>query len=154
MQVRLFTIPITDEGSEQSELNKFLGSHKVIELSEQFVSNERGAYWCFCVKYIASPSKISEQFGHKGKDYKSELDGNTFRIFTVLREVRKGIAAEDKIPAYAICTDEELAAMAKLSSISKAGLLSVKGFGEKKMERFGERLLERWRNFEQNEKGG
>lgn len=47
-------------------------------------------------------------------DYKNELDEDTFKVFSKLREARKQIAIEDAVPAYAICTDQELTFMAKI----------------------------------------
>lgn len=154
MQIKIFTIPITDNGFALEELNKFLRSHKVIECIQQLVSNQNGASWCFCVKYIEGQTTTINYNQHRKKDYKNELDEATFAKFSALREVRKNIAAEDKIPAYAICTDEELSAMAALPEINKSNLLAVKGFGEKKMEKFGVRIIERWKEREKDEPSG
>lgn len=150
MQIKLFTISITDNGAELDELNKFLKTHKVIECSEHLVSSPKGANWCFCVKYIDTMTSPQVKSFTKKKDYKEELDEKTFKIFSALRGIRKQIAAEDVLPAYAICTDEELAAMAGLTEINKSGLLSVKGFGEKKFEKFGGRIIQKWTEREEN----
>ena len=151
MQIKLFTISITDNGAQLDELNKFLKTHKVIECSEHLVSNPKGANWCFCVKYVDTVKPTTEKYFAKKKDYKDELDEPTFKVFSALREIRKQIAAEDMLPAYTICTDEELAVMAGLAEINKSGLLSVKGFGEKKFEKFGNRIIQKWAEKERNE---
>jgi superfamily II DNA helicase RecQ len=58
-----------------------------------------------------------------------------------LRRARKAIALAEGIPAYAICTDEQLAAMAKLNAQTVPDLAKVDGFGEGKANKYGERLL-------------
>ena len=33
-------------------MNAFLRGNKIVEVEKEFVSNDNGAYWCFCVRYI------------------------------------------------------------------------------------------------------
>jgi len=138
MQIKLFTIPIGDNNSSQDELNKFLRTHKILEVENHLMNNERGAVWCFCVKYIDeytnAPDKIKI-------DYRQVLDEQTFSVFSKLREARKAIAIDEGIPAYAVFTDEELAGLAKLEKINIKTMQTVKGIGEKKVERFAEKFI-------------
>jgi len=153
MQIKLFTIPISDSGDFQEELNRFLRSHKILEVENQLISNENGASWCFCVKYIDTPLAY-QKGGPQKRDYRNELDEKTFAIFSKLREIRKQLANEDAVPAYAVCTDQELADIARLPEINDSGLLSVKGFGEKKLEKYGNRIIEKLALQNQDEKSG
>ncbi len=151
MQIRLFTIPVSDTGTFTEELNRFLRANKILEVENHLVSNEKGASWCFCVKYIES-SYTYKPDERARVDYKNELDEKTFKVFSKLREARKQIASEDAVPAYAICTDQELAAMAGIRELSAEKLLSVKGFGEKKLEKYGNRLIALFQQSEGDEK--
>lgn len=151
MQIKIFTVPITDNGSAVQELNTFLKNHKVIECIQEFANSSNGSNWCFCVKYIEQQNSNINAEQKNRKDYKQELDDVTFQAFTLLRDVRKSIAAEDKVPAYAVCTDAELSMMAKLPELTKTGMLSVKGFGEKKFEKYGTRIIEYWSKTNKNE---
>lgn len=135
MQIKLFTIPVSDSGSAADELNRFLRGNKILEVQSQLVSNENGACWCFCVRYLQRSVPATE--GRKKTDYKQALDASTFQKFTKLREIRKRIAQEEAIPAFAVFTDEELAGLAKLEKITVQTMRSVKGIGEKKVERYG-----------------
>jgi hypothetical protein len=75
MQIKLFTIPVEDEGKFTAELNIFLRGQKVLELRQEFVKTESGALWCFLVKYIPGADTVSD-INRKGKvDYKLLLDG-------------------------------------------------------------------------------
>ena len=103
MQIKLFTIPAGDSGSALQEMNAFLRSNKVLEVENHLISNENGAYWCFCVRYIERAQP--EAKGSKGEtqtDYKKVLDEATFQKFSKLREIRKRIAAEEGISALIV----------------------------------------------------
>lgn len=140
MQIKLFTIPISDMTSFEEELNSFLRSHKILELAQHIVSNERGASWCFCVKYVERGLPFSG--GTKDKvDYRNILDEATFKKFSVLRELRKQIAAQDAVPAYMVFTDEELSQIAKLPEINASTIKGIKGIGDKKVEKYAERIV-------------
>ena len=78
----------------------------------------------------------------------NSLDDKTFQKFSKLREIRKKVAADEAIPAYAVFTDEELAGLAKLESITQKSMLSVKGIGDKKVERFAKYFITKIENDE------
>ena len=139
MQIKIFNIPIIDDGHFAEELNKFLRSHKILDLTHQLVNTESATMWTFCVKYLET--KTLEQ--NVKRDYKQELDEDTFKKFSMLREIRKAIAMEDAVPPYAVFLDEELATLAKLKEISIGDLKKIKGIGEKKIEKYGQKLLDR-----------
>ncbi len=150
MQIKLFTIPIDDSGAALDEMNRFLKGNKILEVQNQLISNENGAYWCFCVRYIEKG--FSQAIYSKTKvDYKQILDEETFQKFSRLRAIRKKVAADEGVPAFAVFTDEELAGLAKLETITQKTMLSVKGIGDKKVERFAKHFLN---NSEQDETTG
>ncbi|MBZ0242013.1 MAG: HRDC domain-containing protein [Bacteroidales bacterium] len=141
MQIKLFTVPITDSGSSIEEVNRFLRANKILEVENQLVSNERGATWCFCVKYL--PVASTYQKHEKTKtDYKTILSEEKFKVFSELRALRKQIAYKDAVPAYTVCTDQELAEIVQLPVINQATLKTVKGFGDKKVEKYGLAFIE------------
>lgn len=141
MQIKLFVIPIGDNGTNQDDLNRFLRTHKVLELENHLVHNEKGSWWCFCVKFVEDQSLTTDRIK---VDYKVLLDDKTFQTFSKLREIRKQIAIEDGIPAYAVFTDEELAGLAKLTDFTPKSMLTVKGIGDKKVERFAEKFINKF----------
>jgi superfamily II DNA helicase RecQ len=142
MQIKLFTIPVGDSGGALQEMNVFLRSNKILEIQDRFVSNEHGAYWCFCVRYLerAFPGEGERKPGAK-VDYRKELDEATFQKFSKLREIRKQAAAAEGVSTFMVCTDEELAEMAKLDAITAPAMLGIKGIGDKKVERYGKYFI-------------
>jgi superfamily II DNA helicase RecQ len=140
MQIKLFTIPVGDGGTALDEMNRFLRGNKILEIRDELINNEKGAYWCFCVRYIEK--SFQETSLEKTRvDYKQILDEATFSKFAKLREIRKKIAADEGIPAFAVFTDEELSGLAKLDEITQKSMLSIKGIGDKKVERFGKYFI-------------
>lgn len=141
MQIKLFTIPVGDSGAAVQEMNAFLRGNKILEVENKLISNEHGAYWCFCVRYIEGGYPAGE--GQKGAkvDYRKVLDEATFQKFAKLREIRKKISVEEGLSAFIILTDEELAELAKLDEITDKNMLAIKGIGEKKVERYAKYFI-------------
>lgn len=152
MQIRIFNIPITDNGDALSEMNRFLSGHKVLEVEQKFFQNEKGGCWTFCIRFIPEISGGNSVGGKTKTDYKQVLPESQFAVFSRLREIRKGLAGEDGVPAYAVFTDEELANICRLSELTEKGLASIPGIGEKKIARYGKTMLERY-NAGQNPTG-
>ncbi|MBR5442923.1 MAG: HRDC domain-containing protein [Paludibacteraceae bacterium] len=148
MQVKLFTIPLFDNETELNEMNGFLRAQKVLTIDKQFVSVGENAYWSFCVTYLqlSKQSTMAQNAQRQNKiDYKEVLDVATFAVFSTLRTIRKQIAENEAVPAYAVFTDSELAEIAKLENIDVAHLQSIQGIGQKKAEKYGQVLCEQYR---------
>jgi superfamily II DNA helicase RecQ len=147
MQLKIINVPLADDGSMQSELNKFLAANRVLEVEQRFFQNEKGGCWSFCIRYIVQSGGIPPFAGNKEKvDYKTVLNEKEFAIFASLREIRKQLAQQDAVPAYAVFTDEELANIARLPKIEESKLTSIKGIGEKKVQKYGKSIIEMYNN--------
>ena len=68
-------------------------------------------------------------------------EGVDRELFEALRELRREIAAERKVPPYVIFHDNTLREFARLRPASADQLLAVYGVGEKKAEDLGPRFL-------------
>ena len=143
MQIRIFNVPVTDNGESLAELNRFLAGQKVLEVEQRFFQNEKGACWSFCVRYLSgNAGGFLSQTTKQKVDYKKSLTENEFVIFSKLRECRKIIATSEAVPAYAVFTDEELAGIACLPLLEAGKLIAVNGIGDKKVEKYGHQLIE------------
>ena len=145
MQVKIINVPLTDDGSMQAELNRVLASHRILEVEQRFFQNEKGGCWSFCVRYIQSMMPSEFTSSKEKVDYKKVLSEQEFTVFSALREIRKQLAAQDAVPAYAVFTDEELASIARLPVLEAGKLTSIKGIGDKKAEKYGKQLVEMYR---------
>jgi superfamily II DNA helicase RecQ len=118
-------------------MNCFLRSKKILQTENQVVSDANGSFWCFCIKYLDETSQNKS----RKVDYREVLDQESFRRFANMRTIRKQLAQDEGIPAYAIFTDEEMAWLAQQEELTPATMRSVKGIGEKKIERYGQHFF-------------
>jgi superfamily II DNA helicase RecQ len=72
-------------------------------------------------------------------------------VFSRLREIRKALATDDGVPAYAIFTDEELAGISRLPELTESGMKTVPGIGEKKVARYGTLMIDHYQKGKMNE---
>ena len=138
MLIKTFTIPIIGGEAINEDLNTFLRTQKVLHVEKQLIVSEGSGFWCFCVTWLDGAGTTEKE----KTDYKKVLDDATFQRFSKLRVIRKRLAEEEAIPAYAIFKDEELAAMAKLEELTLSNMKTVKGIGEKKVEKYGKHFIE------------
>lgn len=62
-------------------------------------------------------------------------------LFTRLRNARKEISTEEKIPPFVVFSDRTLRELCETRPLTMEALIHVKGIGEQKRERYGERVL-------------
>lgn len=140
MQIKTFILPVSSENGELEDFNRFLRSVRILEVKKELVRVDSSIFWAVCVSYMTihpSASSVSSQFG-KGKiDYKDILSEEDFERFCNLRKIRKRLADDAAIPAFAVFTDAELAEMSKIDKLTLSTLKKIKGIGEKRIEKFG-----------------
>lgn len=124
------------------EMNSFLRGRKIVEVEKHFYTMQNSAFWTFCISYIDEISNNNTQPKKEKIDYKDILDEKSFEKFVELREMRKDIAQKEGVPVYAVFTNEEMANIAKLDSLSLTALQSVNGIGEKRVEKYGKAVIE------------
>lgn len=152
MQIKVFTIPVIGGEKAEEEMNRFLRSCRLLKMDSELICEHDRNYWCFCVHYLVGQT-LRETKKEK-IDYRQVLDENTFNRFAMLRKIRKQIAHEQAVPAYAIFTDKELAEVAKLEELTLKSLQTVTGIGQKKVERYGAYFMELHQQKLTDEKSG
>jgi hypothetical protein len=68
MQFKIFTVPVSDDGTIMEEMNKFLRSYKVLSVEQQLVSGKVESHWHFCIKYLAN-TQVENKTLPTGIDY-------------------------------------------------------------------------------------
>ena len=137
MQFKTFSIPLVGGERINEDLNVFLRSKKVLSVDKQLVVSSGAAFWSFCVGYLDETVASTKE----RVDYRKILDPDAFARFSNMREIRKKIADDEGIPAFAIFTDEELSGLAKIENLDLQSMRTVKGVGEKKVEKYGKQFL-------------
>ena len=153
MQIKIFDILASASEQDIEVVNKFIRGHKVVDIDKQFyVSSDNIGHWSLCLTYLESqvPQPQNSQFEKREKiDYKEVLTAEDFEKFTRLRVVRKLIATNDAVPAYAVFTDAELAQIAQLPSIDTTMLKRISGIGDKRIAKYGALICEKFKELEQ-----
>jgi len=140
MKYRFFTVPAHAPEAAQEELNRFCAEQRVVSVDKEFVHGAERSYWALCICYL------DRQGGplptRKGKiDYREVLSQPDFALFATLRGLRKTLAEQEGIPAYALFTNEQLATMVQNRVTSKAALGDIEGVGPARVEKYGDDFL-------------
>ena len=153
MQIKVFTLPVWDSEPLEEEINKFLRSHRVLTIDRQF-SAENGGYWTLFVCYQEGASANTQNpISRGGKiDYREILSPEEFGRFARYRDVRKEVAAQAGIPAYAVFTDDELSQIARMEEVSVEKIEAIKNVG-KRAEKYGEAFVKASKQTEHETEG-
>lgn len=145
MQIKIFDISSRGSEDAQEQINKFMRQQKVLDVDRQFyVSSDNIGHWSVFVTYLPMSQQSALQGNTSERkekvDYKTILSEEEFAKFTKLRALRKKLAADDAVPAYAVFTDAELVQLARLPQLDALSMSKISGIGEKRIEKYG-RLL-------------
>lgn len=159
MRLRFFAVPVLDSADAQAELDRFLVSHRVIDVDRQLIPDGTRSTWAICVTYVdaagsKSPSAAKTSAGKSSKravDYREVLSPEEFRVYASLRALRKSIAEQDRVPAYAVFTNEHLAAMVTGPIQSSSELAAIPGVGPSRIDKYAPRFLAALRDAERPE---
>ena len=115
MQVKTFILPVLSSKQSEDELNKFLRSHRVLQMERHFCP-ENGGYWAVLVEYVEGDPVESVPPAHRRdrQDAAQGLSDEERQRFEYFKQVRRRLATQHAIPAYLIFTNEELATLARV----------------------------------------
>ncbi len=153
MRYQFFTIPVHAGEMEIEALNIFLSGNRIVEIDRQFVSDGTNSAWSFCIGFSVAGQRPSSM--RRGKvDYKEVLNEPDFAKFARLRQLRKQLADQEGVPAYAIFTNEQLSEMVKRKVVNATALREIPGVGEGRVEKYGSNFLELLAMISSNTKSG
>jgi len=134
MQYTIFTIPYCGDAQKEDELNAFLRSKKIVAVSKELVSFNTDAYWSFCIRWMQGTT------AHKPQkiDYTTNLTKDEFVKYEQLKVLRKNVAQQLNIPAYAVFTNKELSEVCKLKELNAATLVTIEGVGAGRIDKIGD----------------
>ncbi len=140
MQLQFFQVPV--HRSQPDDLNRFLAAHRVTSIERQFVSDGANSFWSICVTYESgdpprTPIKRKEQI-----DYREVLTEEQFRIYAKLRVLRKELSDRDKVPAYTVFTNEQLAEVVRRHITTREEMAKIPGVGQSRIEKYADPFLE------------
>lgn len=140
MQIKVFNLPIYSESEEETKINKFLVSHRILQVTKAY-SSENGGSWAVFVEYMEGDQTEVTSSRRASKDYSKELSSDEYERYSRFREIRKRISTEKNIPPYLIFTNEELAVMSKFEILTKEMLNGIKEIPARRIKDYGEYFI-------------
>lgn len=147
MKFQFFTVSAFAPEQGQEALNRFCGRHRVVSVDKQFVGQGLDSAWSVCVTYLEGPAELSNKGRVKGQrretiDYREVLTPHDFAVYAGLRSLRKELARQEGVPAYALFTNEQLAEIVKGRLVSLNALGKIDGVGKARLEKYGDIFIE------------
>lgn len=139
-QYQSFFVSPFGEPSACDELNRFVKSHRIVNIEKRLVDGERGTGWIFLIEY-GDAGKGSNTGTTPKVDYRAELPADQYACYERLRQLRKQLADQEGIPVYTVFTNEQLAAMVKKPASSIKDIAAIPGVGEARVKQFAEPFL-------------
>lgn len=145
MRLHFVSVPVLASAASEDELNKFLGSHRVVAVDRQLVPDGSRSAWAVCVAYVdgapAAAAGAPDATGQKRVDYREILPPAEFQVFAKLRDLRKKVAEHDGVPPYAVFTNEQLADLVRRKVQTADDLARVDGVGPARVQKYGGQFL-------------
>jgi superfamily II DNA helicase RecQ len=144
MPYRTFFIPVRWPREAEAELNTFLAAHQIVEIERRWSDQGEHSSWCFCIEYLEHRKAATTPVAAAARDridYRERLSPSDFRLYCLLKDWRRDLAAAQAIPPYMVFTNEQLAKIVELRVETKADLEKIDGVGDARIEKFGEQVL-------------
>jgi superfamily II DNA helicase RecQ len=141
MKFHFFTVAAQTPESGQEALNLFCGQQRVVSVEKHFVAQGLDSFWTICVTTIAGSEKQVSGGKRDRIDYKETLSEQDFAVYAELRNLRKVLAEQEGVPAYALFTNEQLAEMVTRRVATLTALGDIDGIGKSRLEKYGEMFL-------------
>ena len=124
----------------------------MVTIDRHLVTEQGHAVWALCVTYLDGPAVLETTPDAKAQsarkpphrervDYKEVLSADEFRVFSLLRDVRKTASQQAGIPLYSVFTNEQLARMVQERMQTKADLQTIDGVGQARIDKFGDAFV-------------
>lgn len=126
--------------ADQDTLNGFLETIEVKKTAVELV-NGKTDYWSVLIFYSRGAIPPSAISGSKISYTMGDLTEEETRIYESLKDWRYEKAKLMGIPSYIICSNAQLAAVAKTKPQTPEDLIKLKGFAGQKTAKYGEELI-------------
>jgi len=142
MRIEFFTIPIqSPKSAAAAALNQFLASHAVLSIERHFVQDGQNSVWAVCVSYQDGHQVDSSNSKAAKIDYKEVLNEKQFVVYAKLRDLRKAMADQEGVPAYALFNNRQLAEMVQHKITTLVELKKLTGIGDARADKYGQHFL-------------
>ena len=124
--------------AEAEELNKFLRSHRILQVDKSF-SPDGGGYWSILVTYQENGAGDLQGDVSRNRpkvDYSKVLAPEVYARFEALKAIRREVSRSEGISAFLVFTDKELARMAEPELLTPEALQAIEGIDRRRIEKY------------------
>ncbi len=147
MKVKTFQIRLAEEflQADQDKLNSFI-EHVDVRKTSTELANGKPDFWSILVFYNGIPPIVKEQqaagasLSPTGKiifPAQVEMSTEEKKIYEALKQWRADKAQTLNLPTFLVCSNAQLAAVAKVKPQTVEELNQIKGFGGQKTAKHG-----------------
>lgn len=101
MRLAFFAIPALHPEHPTEELNRFLGSHRVVRVERELVQAGAASFWAVTVEYTLGDPETPSPQRRPRIDYREVLDPADFALYSKPRELSTEVACADLLPGGA-----------------------------------------------------
>lgn len=148
MRLHCIFVPARTPEPAQTELNALLASSRVLAVHREWLTDGAQSGWAFCVEVLGGEGPLPDALKAAGErrrgadiDYRQVLSEEDFAVYARLRGARKQLAQRDGVPLYAVCSNEQMAAIVTGRVASLEALAGIDGMGAARVARYGMDLL-------------
>ena len=149
MLVRVFTLKFNPVlgGFDDGEVRDFIKDKEVLSIRDHFFVKDEVPYLAVLATYnplqpeAETPSIARRPERERREAWRDLLKEEDWPLFNALRDWRNQQAREEGIPPYVICTNRQLADIARRRPPTLNKLSAIEGLGKAKLERYGAALL-------------
>lgn len=143
MQLKIITIPFSEATQlfHDDLVEQFCCNKHIYKMDVQFFVYSGVPYWSIALQYATILPERVEKKAQKGKKEDVPFDEFQKVLFDRLKSWRKQAAEESGIPAYMVCTNQQLEQMIFQKCTNLEGLKMIKGFGKSRIEKHGKALV-------------
>lgn len=142
MQFAFFTINSITPEQDQQMLNAFCAQHRIVSVEKQFIERGLDSFWSLCITYLVREApQETKSFKRDRIDYREVLNAEDFAVYAELRTLRKTLSQQEGVPAYALFTNEQLAAMVTRRVETLTTMHEIDGIGTARLEKYGTAFL-------------
>ncbi|MDZ4830992.1 MAG: HRDC domain-containing protein [Phycisphaerae bacterium] len=139
MQFRFFSIDALHPEQGQEELNRFVASHRVVDIVWHWFDRGETPHWAARVSIASGPGPLPSGDKRNGSaattkdsqrvDYREVLSAEDFKRFSYLRAWRKSVAEADGVQLFVVFTNEQLAQITQRNVRTLRELGEIEGVG-------------------------
>ncbi len=152
MLYKFFNVRVSGIQEDESELNGFISSKKILNVVKQYDSNLHS--WVLCVEYIDGDISTGRKSRVPKIDYREKLGDDKVKLkrYDTWALVRKTLTKKLLKNAYEILYNSEIFELVQLEEVTLEDLRKLQSFNDKKIDEMGDLLITMFK--EEYEKAG